>query len=40
MGEFVNPTWIKLLAWTTTTIIVVLNVKLLINFIGFGAVGN
>jgi manganese transport protein len=40
MGEFVNPSWIKLLAWTTTAIIVVLNVKLLINFIGFGAVGN
>jgi len=31
MGEFVNPTWIKVLGWTTTIIIIVLNVKLLID---------
>jgi manganese transport protein len=29
MGEFVNRFWIKLLGWTTTLIIIVLNVKLL-----------
>ncbi|HVY71928.1 MAG TPA: Nramp family divalent metal transporter, partial [Verrucomicrobiae bacterium] len=29
MGEFVNPAWIKILAWIVTAIIVVLNVKLL-----------
>jgi manganese transport protein len=32
MGEFANPLWLKLLAWTTTAIIVVLNVKLLVDF--------
>ena len=31
MGEFVNPFWIKLLGWTTTAIIIVLNVKLLFD---------
>jgi len=31
MGEFVNPLWIKILGWTTATIIVVLNVKLLFD---------
>jgi manganese transport protein len=34
MGEFVNPWWIKWLAWLTTAIIVVLNVKLLLDFAG------
>ena len=34
MGEFANPAWVKVLAWTTTAIIVVLNVKLLLDFIG------
>ncbi|MEO6003033.1 MAG: Nramp family divalent metal transporter [Opitutus sp.] len=34
MGEFANPAWIKILAWITTTIIVVLNVKLLLDFAG------
>jgi manganese transport protein len=32
MGSFANPLWIKLLAWTTAAIIVVLNVKLLFDF--------
>ena len=31
MGEFVNPLWIKVLGWTTATIIIVLNVKLLFD---------
>ncbi len=34
MGEFVNPTWVKLLAWVTTAVIVALNVKLLLDFVG------
>ncbi len=32
MGAFVNPLWIKVLAWTTAVVIVVLNVKLLFDF--------
>jgi manganese transport protein len=31
MGEFVNPTWIRILGWTTAAIIIVLNVKLLFD---------
>jgi len=31
MGEFVNPLWIKLLGWTTASIIITLNVKLLFD---------
>ena len=31
MGEFVNPAWVKVLGWTTATIIIVLNVKLLLD---------
>jgi manganese transport protein len=31
MGEFVNPPWIKILAWTTASIIVVLNLKYLFD---------
>jgi manganese transport protein len=31
MGEFVNPIWIKILGWTTAGIIIVLNVKLLLD---------
>ncbi len=34
MGEFTNPAWIKILAWVTTAVIVVLNVKLLLDFFG------
>jgi manganese transport protein len=34
MGEFANPAWVKILAWVTTTIIVVLNIKLLLDFTG------
>ena len=34
MGEFANPSWIKTLAWITTAVIVVLNVKLLLDFVG------
>ena len=31
MGEFVNPWWIRILGWTTATVIIVLNVKLLFD---------
>ncbi len=31
MGEFVNPPWVKVLGWTTTLLIIVLNVKLLFD---------
>ena len=34
MGEFVNPAWIKTLAWLTAGIIVLLNVKFLSDFTG------
>ncbi|HMJ66526.1 MAG TPA: Nramp family divalent metal transporter [Candidatus Binatia bacterium] len=34
MGEFANPAWVKVLAWITTGIIVVLNAKLLLDFFG------
>ena len=34
MGEFVNPTWIKLLGWGTTLLIIGLNVKLLLDIAG------
>jgi manganese transport protein len=38
MGEFVNPIWIKILGWTTTLIIIVLNVKLVFDFFAPDAV--
>jgi len=31
MGEFVNPPWIRILAWLTAGIIVLLNVKYLFD---------
>ena len=34
MGEFASPPWVKVLAWLTTAIIVVLNVKLLADTSG------
>ena len=34
MGEFVIPLWLKVLAWITTALIVVLNLKLLFDFAG------
>ena len=34
MGEFVNALWMKILAWLVATIIVVLNVKFLLDFFG------
>jgi manganese transport protein len=34
MGEFVNPPWLKVLAWTTAGIIVCLNAKLLADSFG------
>ena len=33
MGEFVNPTWIKVLGWTITALIIVLNTKLVLDSI-------
>ena len=37
MGEFASPMWVKLLAWTTAAIIIVLNVKLLADTFGLTA---
>ncbi len=34
MGEFVNPWWIKLLGWAITLVIIILNVKLLLDIAG------
>jgi manganese transport protein len=34
MGEFVNPRWLNLLAWTTALVILILNLKLLGDFLG------
>jgi manganese transport protein len=34
MGEFVNPVWIKALAWTTAALIVALNLKYLSDYFG------
>jgi manganese transport protein len=31
MGPFANPLWIRMLGWTTATIIIALNVKLLFD---------
>ena len=31
MGQFANRTWLKILGWTTTTVIIILNVKLLFD---------
>ncbi len=31
MGPFVNPLWIKILGWTTTIVIITLNLKLLLD---------
>src|SRR6185503_5207264 len=37
MGKFVAPLWVKILAWTTAAIIVLLNVKYLLDFFGITA---
>jgi len=34
MGEFVNPRWLNILAWTTAIAILMLNLKLLGDFLG------
>ncbi|MSR65711.1 MAG: divalent metal cation transporter [Verrucomicrobiae bacterium] len=34
MGEFANRLWVNILAWTTASIIVILNVKYLLDFFG------
>ena len=38
MGDFVNPIWLKILAWLVTAVIVGLNVKFLLDF--FHLTGN
>ena len=38
MGEFANPLWIKILGWTTTFVIISLNLKLLLDAFIPGAV--
>jgi manganese transport protein len=35
MGEFVSPLWVRLLAWLVTAIIIVLNLKLLSDTLGW-----
>ncbi len=37
MGEFASPAWVKVFAWITATIIIVLNVKLLADTFGLTA---
>mgnify|MGYP003336219100 CR=1 FL=1 len=37
MGEFAIPTWVKFLAWLTTAIIIILNLKLLADTFGITA---
>jgi Mn2+/Fe2+ NRAMP family transporter len=37
MGEFVNSGWLKILAWTTPILILVLNLKLIADFFGVTA---
>jgi manganese transport protein len=37
MGEFANPLWLKLLAWLTTGIIIILNAKLVLDWAGVTA---
>jgi manganese transport protein len=37
MGQFVNPKWIQVLAWTTAGTIVILNIKFLLDFSGLTA---
>ncbi|MBI3886920.1 MAG: Nramp family divalent metal transporter [Opitutae bacterium] len=34
MGEFANPWWVKWLAWLTAAVIVVLNLKMVLDFTG------
>jgi manganese transport protein len=34
MGEFANPRWLSILAWTTAGVILILNLKLLGDFVG------
>jgi len=34
MGDFVNPRWIEILAWMVALLIIVLNAKLLLDFVG------
>jgi manganese transport protein len=36
MGEFVNPAWLKILAYVVAVIIAALNIWLLVQFFGKG----
>ena len=40
MGEFVSPGWLRTLAWATAGLIIVLNVKLLLDFAGLTGPGH
>ncbi len=33
MGEFVNPVWVKILGWTVTAVIILLNAKLVLDMV-------
>ncbi len=37
MGNFASPAWIKILAWVTAAVIIVLNLKLLLDVVGITA---
>ena len=37
MGEFASPRWLQMLAWITTAIIVLLNAKYLLDWVGISA---
>jgi manganese transport protein len=37
MGRFASPWWLKILAWATTVAVIILNVKLLMDFAGLSA---
>jgi len=34
MGQFANPPWVKILAWIVAVVIIILNAKLLLDFVG------
>jgi manganese transport protein len=35
MGEFVSPVWVRVVAWLVTAVIIVLNLKLLSDTLGW-----
>jgi manganese transport protein len=40
MGEFASPGWLQALAWATAALIIVLNVKLLLDYAGLTGAGH